>query len=59
LGRFCFISSSAWGLNISIGWMWMWQSVIKGIQSVVFSRNSIRCIAIVVIGSPGYTAGHG
>src|ERR1700687_1310198 len=32
LGRFCFISSSAWGLNISIGWMWMWQSVIKGIS---------------------------
>lgn len=27
-GRFFFISSSAWGLIISTGWMWMWQSVI-------------------------------
>ena len=27
-GRFFFMSSSAWGLNISMGWMWMWQSVI-------------------------------
>src|SRR3989442_10932335 len=29
--RFLFISSSAWGLNISMGWMWMWQSVIKSV----------------------------
>src|SRR2546426_5013253 len=47
--RFFFISSSAWGLNISMGWMWMWQSVIKlvvGRQSLVVSRWSLvvsRC----------------
>src|SRR5580704_524597 len=28
--RFARMSSSASGLNISIGWMWMWQSVITG-----------------------------
>src|SRR5215468_12209246 len=31
-GRFCFMSSSAWGLNISIGWMWIWQSVIMPVD---------------------------
>src|SRR5215469_2073304 len=37
LARFFFISSSAWGLNISIGWIWMWQSVIIRGSTMVHS----------------------
>src|SRR6266852_4123645 len=33
-GRFFFISSSAWGLNMSTGEMWMWQSVIMARRSL-------------------------
>src|SRR5579859_7071426 len=34
--RFFFIAASADGLNISTGWMWMWQSVIKAVLSTSY-----------------------
>src|SRR5690242_12818916 len=36
--RLAFMSASASGLNSSSGWIWMWQSVIIGLGSIVGSR---------------------
>jgi len=47
-GRFLLISSKAWGLNISIGWMWMWQSVIKGIGRIEQAVYQGAAVIVVI-----------